>query len=66
MLPQMGPPETIIWEYPGGDTSWDLEFAEFLEDIRLQRAPSPGLQDAQAALKIVEKIYKESGYDHHS
>jgi predicted dehydrogenase len=66
MLPQMGPPETTIWEYPGEDTSWRLEFAEFLEDIRLKRAPSPGLQDAQAALNVVEKIYKESGYDHHT
>ncbi len=66
MLPQMGPPETTVWEYPGEDTSWRLEFAEFLEDIRLKRAPSPGLQDAQAALNIVENIYKESGYDHHT
>lgn len=66
MLPQMGPPETTVWEYPGGDTSWDLEFNEFLKDIHLKRTPTPGLQDARAALKIVEKIYKESGYDHHS
>jgi predicted dehydrogenase len=66
MLPQMGPPESTVWEYPGPDTSWDLEFADFLEDIHLKRAPASGLQDARAALKIIEKIYKESGYDHHS
>src|SRR5580658_5702632 len=25
MLPEMGPPETTIWEYPRGDRSWELE-----------------------------------------
>jgi predicted dehydrogenase len=60
----MGPPETTIWEYPMGDNSWHLEFAEFLEDIRLGRPPAANLGDAQAALTIVEKIYAESGYDY--
>ncbi len=62
MLPQMGPPETTIWEYPRGDDSWRLEMNDFLEDIRLGRTPSPGLQEARAALEIVEKIYRASGY----
>ena len=57
MLPEMGPPETSSWEYPRGDASWELEFAEFLEDIRLKRTPAPGLADARAALEIVAKIY---------
>lgn len=63
MLPEMGPPETTTWEYPMGDDSWAMEIAEFFEDIRLDRDPSVGLQDAQVALEIVESIYKESGYD---
>ncbi len=58
MTPEMGPPETTIWEYPQADTSWELEFREFLEDIQLRREPSPGLRDAQAALEIVGKIYR--------
>lgn len=62
MLPQMGPPETTIWEYPMGDSSWQLEFAEFLEDISLGRTPAAGLADALAALEVVERIYEESGY----
>ncbi len=66
MLPEMGPPDTTIWEYPRGDNSWALEFAEFLEDIRLNRMPSANLFDARAALKVVEKIYLESGYDYHA
>ena len=63
MLPEMGPPETTMWEYPRGDQSWAVEFAEFLEDIRLDRQPSPGIADARAALVIVEEIHRQSGYD---
>jgi predicted dehydrogenase len=66
MLPEMGPPDTTIWEYPRGENSWALEFAEFLEDIRLGRTPSANLNDARAALAVVEKIYKDSGYDYHT
>lgn len=62
MRPEMGPPETFIWEFPAGDDSWQVEFAEFLEDIRLKRQPSVGLEDARAALVIIEKIYANSGY----
>ncbi len=60
MLPQMGPPETTIWEYPMGDASWQIEFAEFLDDIRLEREPAANLNDARAALEIVEQIYHQS------
>ena len=42
MTPEMGPPETIAWEYPMADDSWQTEFAAFLEDIRLGRQPTPG------------------------
>jgi predicted dehydrogenase len=56
MLPEMGPPETTAWEYPRGDNSWQIEFAEFLEDIRLGREPAANLGDARAALEVVEKI----------
>jgi predicted dehydrogenase len=64
MLPEMGPPETTTWEYPMGDNSWSLELEEFYEDILLNREPSAGLKDAYQVLKVIEKIYKESGYDH--
>jgi len=64
MLPQMGPPETTSWEYPMADDSWQIEMAEFYEDIRLNRPSSPNLYDALASLQIIDQIYKESGYDH--
>src|ERR1700744_4570018 len=58
MLPQMGPPETTIYEFPRGDESWKIEMAEFFEDIKSKRIPVPGLKEAKAALLVVEKIYK--------
>jgi predicted dehydrogenase len=57
MLPEMGPPETTIYEYPRGDESWKIEMMEFFEDIRLKRVPVPGLKEAKATLAVVEKIY---------
>ena len=63
-LPEMGPPETTIWEYPMQDNSWESEMSEFLEDIRNGRDSGPGLKDAMAALAVVAKIYRDSGYDH--
>jgi predicted dehydrogenase len=62
MLPEMGPPETTIFEYPRGDESWGLELAEFIADIRLNREPDPGLTEGIRTLEIVEEIYRRSGY----
>jgi predicted dehydrogenase len=59
MLPEMGPPETIIFEYPRADTSWVMELNEFLEDIRLNRIPTPGLREGKRVLEIVERIYQK-------
>jgi predicted dehydrogenase len=64
MLPEMGPPETTSWEYPMGDDSWAVEMAEFYEDIRLDRHPACGLKDAYEVLKVIEKVYLESNFDH--
>jgi predicted dehydrogenase len=62
MLPQMGPPETTPFEFPGSDASWRLETEAFLDDIRLGREPSPGLKEGIRTLEIVETIYQKSGY----
>jgi predicted dehydrogenase len=63
MRPEMGPPETTIWEFPQADPSWALEFQEFVEDVRLGRSPGAGLGDARAALAVVDEIYAASAYD---
>ncbi len=62
MLPEMGPPETTIFEYPRGDESWAVETKAFVEDIRLGREPSPGLAEGIRTLEIVEEIYRRSGF----
>jgi predicted dehydrogenase len=63
MLPEMGPPETTIWEFPRADESWRIETAEFLDDIRKGRKPSATLEDARAAMSVVKTIYERSGYE---
>ncbi len=64
MSPTMGPPETFSWEYPMLDNSWEVEMAEFLNDIKNHRQPKTNLHDAESALKIVEEIYRISHYDY--
>jgi len=66
VLPQMGPPETTVWEYPSMELSWKIEFAEFLDDVRLARTPSAGLEDARAALMVVQEIYTQTGRNRRS
>ncbi|MGA2230202.1 MAG: Gfo/Idh/MocA family oxidoreductase [Tepidisphaeraceae bacterium] len=60
MLPEMGPPPTTIWEFPGEDKSWNLEFADFLDCIDNHRAPCGDLHDAIAALRVIEELYSIS------
>ncbi len=62
MLPEMGPPETTIFEYPRSDDSWAIETNEFIADIRAGREPSPGLAEGIRVLEVVEKIYQKSGF----
>jgi predicted dehydrogenase len=61
MLPEMGPPETTTWDYPGTDESWRLEMIDFADDIRLGREPNPGLREGIRTLEIVEEVYRKSG-----
>jgi predicted dehydrogenase len=64
MLPQMGPPETLIYEYPGADLSWDTEWKEFRLAISEDRDPVGDLFDAYQAHRIVDQIYRENRRDH--
>jgi predicted dehydrogenase len=60
MLPEMGPPETLIYEFPRGDDSWALETRDFVEDIRLGRQPVPGLKEARSVMNVVDTVYRRS------
>ena len=59
MKPEMGIPDTKVYEFPGPDESWKLELAEFARDVQARRIPDAGLAEARAALKIVEAIYRK-------
>jgi predicted dehydrogenase len=61
MLPQMGPPETTIWEYPGEDTSWAAEFRDFEAAIGGAGRLGATLEDAVAALAVVGAVYAQNG-----
>jgi predicted dehydrogenase len=61
MKPEMGIPDTKVYEFPGPDESWKIEMIGFEEDIRLKRKSDAGLAEARSALQIVEAIYQKSG-----
>lgn len=61
MLPQMGPPETTAWEWPGEDNSWRSEWRHFRECLQTGAPPSGGLEDALAALEVVDRAYALPG-----
>lgn len=64
MKPEMGPPETVIYEYPGADTSWKKEWENFRESILLGNTVVGGIEDAYQALKIVRSIYQQNQYSY--
>lgn len=59
MLPQMGPPETTVFEFPGPDQSWDTEFADFVAAVNENRRPCGDIADAVANLAIVDEVYRK-------
>lgn len=60
MRPEMGPPDTTVWEFPRGDDSWERESAAFIDDIHTGREPSPGLAEGLRTLRVVEEVYRLS------
>ena len=59
MLPQMGPPETTVFNYPGEDQSWRTEFEDFVAAVNDGRRPCGDIADAVANLAIVDEIYRK-------
>jgi predicted dehydrogenase len=62
MRSELGPPDTTIWEFPGADSSWELEMKAFMEDIKVGRTPVPGLREAAITLQVVERFYEQGNY----
>jgi len=60
MPPQMGPPETTVWDFSGADVSWDAEFADFADAIAARRRATGDIEDALAMHKIIAAAYQGS------
>ncbi len=61
MLPEMGPPQTMIFEYSRGDDSWNEELRDVVKSVQEGNNDFlGGIHDAYESLRIVEKIYGES------
>jgi len=58
MSPQMGPPATTIYEFPGADVSWQKEYENFTAAIAGHAAVLGDLDDAYQALRVVDAIYQ--------
>ncbi|HTR42720.1 MAG TPA: Gfo/Idh/MocA family oxidoreductase [Pseudomonadales bacterium] len=59
MKPEMGIPDTKVYEFPGPDESWKREMTEFEQDVQLKRTPDAGLAEVRATLQIIEAIYQK-------
>jgi predicted dehydrogenase len=60
MKPEMGIPDTKVYEFPGSDESWRIELSQFEDEIRNGQTSDASLKEAKAALGVVEHIYKQS------
>ena len=58
MRREMGPPDTVIYEYPFADTSWQLEWKDFVAAIDGAPDTAATLQDALATMRVVTQIYE--------
>lgn len=60
MLPEMGPPETTIWQFPFPDVSWKREMDELVSAIQEDRQPIGDITDAIKTLRIIDAVYNEN------
>lgn len=58
MSEAMGPPMTFAWEWPHADGSWNRELADMIGAIDDQPSVGATLEDAVAALAIVDDAYR--------
>jgi predicted dehydrogenase len=57
MPPEMGPPETTIWEFPFPDRSFADEFDSFVAAVEGRAAAIGDIGDALANLSIIQAVY---------
>ena len=59
MSPEMGPPETRIWQYPFPDNSWETEMREFMAAIEEKRCPVGDAREALKTLSVIDTLYEK-------
>lgn len=62
MLPEMGPPETTIWQYPFPDVSWKQEMNELAAAIQEDRRPVGDITEALETLRVIDALYAKQRY----
>lgn len=64
MRPEMGPPDTTIWEYPGADNSWSEQWRAFSRSIASGgtdgEGVAPTIASTQRVLEVVERVYQQN------
>ena len=61
MKKELGPPDTIIYEFPKKDESWREEQNNFFNYIfKKEKAKFATLGDAKNVLELVSKVYKKN------
>ena len=61
MRPEMGPPDTTIWEYPGADGSWAAQWRAFRQGVETGAADAaPSIASTQQVLSVIEQVYVQN------
>jgi predicted dehydrogenase len=58
MRPEMGPPDTVMHEFPLPDASWELEWKDFVAATGGARGLGATLYDALEVLRVVGEAYR--------
>jgi predicted dehydrogenase len=58
MRPELGPPDTVIHEYPRGDVSWAAELMDVARALDGGEPVGAGIADAIATMSIVKEAYE--------
>jgi predicted dehydrogenase len=61
---EVGSPEEEVLEFPGPDTSWKVEWREFVSAIRENREPLANGYDGWQAMRMVYAVYESARTGH--
>ncbi len=59
MRPEMGPPDSTVFEFPEADGSWRLETEDVVASIQGRPAMGAAIRDALAVHDIIDEVYDQ-------